>query len=132
MGGGVLFLIIATLFKPKLCNRACTYYQKSLALFRTLYSGLYTKNAGLIEYLSTFLIYLNTQGNPVAVVVTDFTSAILSTFMNNMPTIMVMDFSNPSMIYANIIGCNLGAKITPFGSLATLLCLHTLSQEGVK
>lgn len=139
LGGGVVFLMIATLFKTVepvkiIKNAPWQVVWFSLGLYIVVY-GL--KNAGLTEYLTIFLNHLNEQGNLIAVVGTGFTSAILSAFMNNMPTIMVMDIAlkdiaNDAMIYANIIGCNLGPKMTPFGSLATLLWLHTLNQKGVK
>jgi len=139
LGGGLLFLLISTLSKTVkpvgiIKNAPWQVVWFSLGLYIVVY-GL--KNAGLTDNLTTVLESLNTQGDFIAVMGTGFMSAVLSAFMNNMPTIMVMDIAlkdigNDAMIYANIIGCNLGPKMTPFGSLATLLWLHTLNQKGVK
>ena len=139
LGGGVLFLLIAAGFKTVepvhiIKNAPWQVVWFSLGLYVVVY-GL--KNAGLTDYLTQILEALNQQGDMAAVVGTGFISAILSAVMNNMPSIMIMDIAlhdigNQAMIYANIIGCNLGPKMTPFGSLATLLWLHTLNQKGVK
>ena len=137
-GGALIFLLIATKFRAvepiKIIKHApWQVVWFSLGLYVVVY-GL--KNAGLTDYLTQLLIYLKSQGDFVAVVGSGFVSAILSAVMNNMPTIMIMDISlkdinDTAMVYANIIGSNLGPKMTPFGSLATLLWLHTLKKSGV-
>ncbi len=139
LGGGLLFLGIASFTKnanaKKIIKTApWQVVWFSLGLYVVVY-GL--KNAGLTEYLTIILQDLVTRGDLIAVVATGFISAFLSAFMNNMPTIMIMDIAlkdvdNMKLVYANIVGCNLGPKMTPFGSLATLLWLHVLEQKGVK
>ena len=138
LGGGVLFLIIATLFKtvePKKVLKEAPWQVVwfSIGLYIVVY-GL--KNAGLTDYLTIILKDLATRGDTIAIIGTGFLSAFLSAIMNNMPTVMIMDIAlqdipNQSLAYANIIGCNLGPKMTPFGSLATLLWLHVLAKKGI-
>ncbi len=139
LGGALVFLIISTLTKSVepihiIKNAPWQIVWFSIGLYIVVY-GL--KNAGLTDYLSVVIAELSSKGDMVAIVGTGFTSAILSAIMNNMPTVMIMDIalqdiSNPALAYANIIGCNLGPKMTPFGSLATLLWLHVLEKKGVK
>ncbi len=139
LGGGLLFLFIASYFKSakiwltiKTAPWQVVWF--SIGLYIVVY-GL--KNAGLTDYLASILHSLNSQNETIAIVTTGFISAFLSAIMNNMPTVMIMDIAlsdvgNQAMIYANIVGCNLGPKMTPFGSLATLLWLYVLAQKGVK
>jgi len=139
LGGALIFLAIANHFKatkPWMTIKTAPWQVVwfSIGLYIVVF-GL--KNAGLTTYLAGLIIELQSYGNTVAVIGTGFLAAVLSSVMNNMPTVMVMDIAiaeagNTSLAYANIIGCNLGPKMTPIGSLATLLWLHVLAQKGVK
>ena len=138
LGGGVIFLIIATMFKTVEPIRIIKEAPWQVVWFSIgLYIVVYgLKNAGLTDYLALILQDLSTRSDTVAIVGTGFIAAFLSAIMNNMPTVMIMDIAlqdipNQALAYANIIGCNLGPKMTPFGSLATLLWLHVLAKKGV-
>jgi len=142
LGGALVFLAIANYHKaiqPMKTIKEAPWQVVwfSIGLYVVVY-GL--KNAGLTDVIASWIVALQSQGEAVAIIGTGFLSGIISSIMNNMPTIMIMDIAidkmgyvgNEALVYANILGSNLGPKMTPIGSLATLLWLHVLAQKGVK
>lgn len=111
----------------------------SLGMYLVVY-GL--KNAGLTDYIAQILNVFAGYGIWGASLGTGLLTALMSSIMNNMPTVLVGALSihaaevdgvvQQAMVYANIIGCDLGPKITPIGSLATLLWLHVLAKKDIK
>ena len=97
-------------------------------------------NAGLTDLAAGVLVWLAGQGSFVATVGTGFVIAVLASIMNNLPATLVgalaidraavAPLTKELMIYANVIGNDLGPKFTPIGSLATLLWLHVLAGKG--
>ncbi|OLV18958.1 arsenic transporter [Deinococcus marmoris] len=111
----------------------------SLGMYLVVY-GL--RNAGLTDILAGWLDGLAARGLWAATFGTGLLMAAISSAMNNMPSVLIgalaIDASGATgtvkqgMIYANIIGNDLGPKITPIGSLATLLWLHVLAGKGIR
>lgn len=100
------------------------------------------RNAGLTGYLTGVLNACAEYGVWGAALGTGLVTAFLSSIMNNMPTVLIGALSidptsaqgavREAMIYANVIGSDLGPKITPIGSLATLLWLHVLADKNIR
>lgn len=111
----------------------------SLGMYLVVY-GL--KNAGLTHHLTLALNRLGESGLWATTLGTGVLAALLSSVMNNMPGVLLGALSiqaseasgviREAMIYANVIGSDLGPKITPIGSLATLLWLHVLARKGIR
>lgn len=111
----------------------------SLGMYVVVY-GL--GRAGLTAFGADALHWLARQGDFLATVGTGFLAAAVASVMNNMPSTLVAALSishaqvpaatRELMIYASVIGNDLGPKFTPIGSLATLLWLHILARKGYK
>lgn len=110
----------------------------SIGMYLIIY-GL--RNVGLLEILVRLIDRLAEHGLFVATFGMGWLAAILSSLMNNLPTVMIdalaiheiqsTDLIKEALIYANVVGCDLGPKMTPIGSLATLLWLHVLAKKQV-
>ncbi|KTR08297.1 arsenical pump membrane protein, partial [Aureimonas ureilytica] len=102
--------------------------------------GIGHGNASVTDMAAGVLRWLGEQGTFIATVGTGFVVAALASVMNNMPATLVgalaidradvAPLTRELMVYANVVGNDLGPKLTPIGSLATLLWLHVLAGKG--
>ncbi len=111
----------------------------SLGMYLVVY-GL--GKAGLTGLGADALQWLAGQGDFVATVGSGVLAALVASLMNNMPSTLVSalaieqaqvaEQTRELMIYASVIGNDLGPKLTPIGSLATLLWLHVLAGKNYR
>lgn len=110
----------------------------SLGLFIVVF-GL--KNSGILNLLNNALPYFAALSQQGQILVLGIASSIGSSVMNNLPMVLLgnltlNDFgafldAKESLIFAHLLGCNVGAKLTPIGSLATLLWLENLKNHNI-
>ena len=141
LGGSLVFLIICLYLKVLkikviLARTPWQILWFSLAIYIIVW-GL--KNEGYNEILNEILAYSQKLGELAFVMTSGLLASILSSLMNNLPAMMMMDISLDLLgefdeikkaVFASIIGCNVGVKFTHFGSLATLLWLYILRAKG--
>ncbi|HYW76916.1 MAG TPA: arsenical efflux pump membrane protein ArsB [Gammaproteobacteria bacterium] len=99
------------------------------------------RNAGLVDYYSHAVQWLAGHGLFAATLGIGSLTALLSAAVNNLPAVLIGSLGihqaprltpliREAAVYANIVGSDLGPKLTPIGSLATLLWLHLLARRG--
>ncbi|EPO0093807.1 arsenic transporter [Campylobacter upsaliensis] len=104
----------------------------SLGLFIVVF-GL--NNMGLVGLLTEGLKHFDTLPLFAQIFSVGISSSLGSSVINNLPMVMLGDLalkdSSNALIFAHLLGCNVGAKLTPIGSLATLLWLFSLKRYGI-
>ncbi|MGI0407242.1 arsenic transporter [Helicobacter himalayensis] len=104
----------------------------SLGLFVVVF-GL--KNIGLVEFLKDGIRHFNTFSPFFGIFSIGVASSLGASVINNLPMVMLGNLalldSTRELVFAHLLGCNIGAKLTPIGSLATLLWLASLKRYGI-
>jgi arsenical pump membrane protein len=144
-GAVAAFFLLAARSSPAVNTKAVVKDAPWTIIFFSI--GMYVVvyglgNAGLTRLLAGGIQAAAEHGLFAAAMAMGFLAAFLSSVMNNLPTVMIDALAiadtatagavREALIYANVIGSDLGPKITPIGSLATLVWMYVLGQKGIR
>ena len=109
----------------------------ALAMYMIVYS-LHAQ--GGTDWFSSLIGKLSDGGLTVVVFGSGALFSLLASFINNLPAVLVSSLAISEhggghaglLPFASLIGMSVGAKLTPIGSLATLLWMQLLRRDGVK
>lgn len=110
----------------------------AFGMYVTVYA---LKNTGVTSYMMSILDGVMTQSLMSASFASGILISVLSNLMNNLPSVMLgtlliteigLDTQTLQVAYISmIIGSDIGALLTPLGTLATLLWMFVLKKNGV-
>jgi arsenical pump membrane protein len=144
LAGAILLLFGARRFGYLQWNRLRKEISWSLFIF---ISGMFlviqgVDNLGLTDQFGSSLIRLAGSSPLRAILFSAAGSALGANLINNVPMALVMisalraihagATANSGLIYATILGCDLGPNLTTVGSLATILWLLILRRKGLE
>jgi arsenical pump membrane protein len=144
IGGAGLLLVAATAYGQLRWERLRREISWSLFVF---ISGMFlvvrgVENLGLTRAFGAGLVALAGQSPLRASLLTAIGSAVGANLINNVPMALVMvsalhsigttPSSHQGLVYAAILGCDLGPNLTTVGSLATMLWLLILRRKGLE
>ena len=111
----------------------------SLAMYTVVY-GL--RGAGVTGAYGAWLAGWAAHGTGAAVFASGLSVAGLSAGLNNLPALLtailgiqgsgVSGAARQALVFGAVVGADIGPKLTPIGSLATLLWLHVLRGRGLE
>ncbi|SFS60163.1 ArsB/NhaD family transporter [Paenibacillus sp. BC26] len=93
---------------------------------------------GAVSWFPHAIEPLTEQGPLIGILGSGALFSLLSAAVNNLPAVLVSSLAIEQMAgphylpYASLLGTSVGAKLTPIGSLATLLWLQLLRRGGIE
>lgn len=93
---------------------------------------------GAVDWFPRALEPMTDQGPLIGILGSGGLFALLSAAVNNLPAVLVSSLAIQEsggphyLAYASLLGTSVGAKLTPIGSLATLLWLQLLRKGGIE